>query len=103
MVEENINSSLLCDTASITFILGKIFVSKKVSKLPNLRRLTAQSRQSAKLFLQSLELGLPQPLTSRRVCPPPFGSGGGAHSLAGELGGPNSDEGTYTVVLLTST
>ncbi len=30
-----------------------------------------QSRQSAKLFLQSSELGLPQPLTRRRVCPPP--------------------------------
>jgi len=45
-----------------------------------------QSRQSAKLFLQSSELGLPQPLR-----------GGGAHSLARE--GPNSDEGTYTVVL----
>jgi hypothetical protein len=27
-----------------------------------------QSRQSAKLFLQSSELGLPQPLTPRRVC-----------------------------------
>jgi hypothetical protein len=36
------------------------------------------------LFLQSSELGLPQPLTRRRVCPPPFGSGGGAHSLARE-------------------
>ncbi len=29
-----------------------------------------QSRQSAKLFLQSSELGLPHPLTRRRVCPP---------------------------------
>jgi hypothetical protein len=32
-------------------------------------------------------VGLPQPLTRRRVCnppPPPFGSGGGAHSLAKE-------------------
>ncbi len=36
---------------------------------------TIQSRQSAKLFLQSSELG---------VCPPPLFSGGGAHSLAGE-------------------
>jgi hypothetical protein len=41
-----------------------------------------RSRQSAKLFLQSLELGLPYPLTSPR----------------GERG-PNSDAGTYTVVL----
>ncbi len=34
-----------------------------------------QSRQNAKLFLESSELGLPQPLTRRRVSPPP-GSGG---------------------------
>jgi hypothetical protein len=32
---------------------------------------TLQSIQSAKLFLKSSELGLPQPLTSRRVYPPP--------------------------------
>jgi hypothetical protein len=57
-----------------------------------------QSRQSAKLFLQSSELGSPNPHTRRRVCPPPFGSGGGRHSLAveGVHGGPNSDEGTDT-------
>jgi hypothetical protein len=65
--------------------------------------LYAQSRQNAKLFLQSSELGLPQPLTRRRVCPtPPLVPGGGAHSLAREGVGessPNSDEGTYTVVL----
>jgi hypothetical protein len=38
----------------------------------------AQSRQSAKHFLQSSELALPQPLTRKRVCtsPPPFGSEG---------------------------
>ncbi len=50
-----------------------------------------QSRQSAKPFLQSLELGLPHPLTRIR----PFGSGGKAHLLAGEgVGDPNSDAGT---------
>ncbi len=46
-------------------------------------------------------LGLPQPLTRRRVCPLPFGSGGRG-TLAGGRGvweSPNSDEGTYTVVL----
>ncbi len=43
---------------------------------------TPQSRQSAKLYLKSSELGLPQPLTRRRVCPPPPGLGGGAFSLA---------------------
>jgi hypothetical protein len=55
--------------------------------------------QSAKLYLKSSELGLPQPLTRRRVCPPPGSGGRGTH--AGERGweSPNSDEGTYTVVL----
>jgi hypothetical protein len=43
-------------------------------------------RQSAKLFLQSPELGLPQPLARRRVCPPPLDSGGRGR-LAGERGG----------------
>jgi hypothetical protein len=47
----------------------------------------AQSRQSAKLFLQSLELGLPQPLTRRLVCPAPLDPGsGGTGTLAGERG-----------------
>jgi hypothetical protein len=45
----------------------------------------AQSRQSAKLFLLSSELGLPQPLTRRRVCPLPPRSGGSG-TLAGERG-----------------
>ncbi len=45
-----------------------------------------QSRQSAKLFLQSSELGLPQPLSRRRLCPP-FDSAGEAHSLAREGAG----------------
>ncbi len=50
----------------------------------------SQSRQSTKLFLKSSELGLPHP----------FGSWGRAHSLGGEgVGDPNSNEGTYTVVL----
>ena len=44
----------------------------------------AQSRQSAKLFLQSSELGLPHPLTRKQVR---------------GWGSPSSDEGTYTVVL----
>jgi hypothetical protein len=44
---------------------------------------TPQSRQNAKCFLQSSELGLPHPFSRRRVCPPTLWSGG-AHSLAGE-------------------
>jgi hypothetical protein len=60
-----------------------------------------QSRQSAKLFIQSSELGLPQPLTRRRVCPLPPVLGGEGHTRLRERcwGSPNSDEGTYTVVL----
>ncbi len=46
-----------------------------------------QSRQSAKTFLQSSELGLPHPLIRRRVCPPLVPGGEGAQSLAGEGGG----------------
>ncbi len=46
-----------------------------------------QSRQSAKLFLQSSELGLPQPLTRRRVCPPALVHGRGLlHTRLGERG-----------------
>jgi hypothetical protein len=53
----------------------------------------SQRRQSAKLSLQSSELGLPHPLSRRQVCPPPFGPG--------ERGweSPNFDERTYTVVI----
>ncbi len=59
-----------------------------------------QSRESARPFLQLSKFGVPHPLTRRRVCPPPFGSGGGTHALAGEgAGGPNSDEGRDTVVI----
>jgi hypothetical protein len=60
----------------------------------------SQSRQRARLFLQSSGMGLPHPLSPRRVCPP-FGSegGGGANSLAREGGGSLSREGTDTVVL----
>ena len=58
-----------------------------------------QSRQSA--MLQSLEMGLPHSHTRRGVCPPPpLVPGLGAHSLAWEgMGGPSSNDGTYTVVL----
>jgi hypothetical protein len=42
--------------------------------------------QTAKLLLQSSELGLPHPLSPWRVSPP-LGSGGRTHSLAGEGGG----------------
>ncbi len=55
------------------------------AKLLNRSDRKAQSRQSAKPFLQSSELGLPQPLTRSRVCPLVPAGGGGAHY--GERGG----------------
>ncbi len=56
-----------------------------------------QSRQSAKLILQSSELGLPQLLTRRRVCPSSPWFRGEGHTRWPEKGweSPNSDEGTY--------
>jgi len=59
------------------------------------------SRQSDRLLLQSSELGPPIPLPAGGRCPSlSFRVGGGALSLAGQgVGGPNLDEGTYTLVL----
>jgi hypothetical protein len=52
-------------------------------------------------LFSSRPIWAPHPLTRKRVCPPPLVPRGETHSLAGEgLGGPNSDEGTDTVVLL---
>ncbi len=45
-----------------------------------------QSRHNAKLFLQSSELGLPQPLTAGE-CSPPLLVPGGRGTLAGKRGG----------------
>jgi hypothetical protein len=45
----------------------------------------SQSRQSARLFLQSSELGLPHPLAHRQVCPPLWLQG--RETLAGGRGG----------------
>ncbi len=58
----------------------------------------AQSRQIARLFSSILPIGTSPPLHQQASMPPlgPWGT----HSLAGEgVGGPNSDEGTDTVVL----
>ncbi len=60
------------------------YAPHRILSSPILTYIQAQSRQSAKFFLQPSELGLPRPLTKRRVR--------GWES-------PNSDEGTYTVVL----
>jgi hypothetical protein len=48
-----------------------ISVERTVPKSMDMYCMFAQSRQSAKLFLQSSELELPHPLSRRRVCPPP--------------------------------
>jgi hypothetical protein len=57
-----------------------------------------QSIESARLFLQSSELGLPHTPSHAGECGPLFGSGGRTHRIAGEgeEGGPNSVEGTDT-------
>jgi hypothetical protein len=66
------------------------------------RKPTSQSRQSAKLSLQSSELGLPHPPYPQASVPPPFGLGGGHTRLRKRgWGSPNSDEGTYTVYIST--
>ncbi len=69
-----------------------------------IRHITPQSRQSVKLFLQSSELGLPPSPAGEYA---PTRGSGGRGTLAGEreMGWeiPNSDEGTYTVVLFICT
>jgi hypothetical protein len=63
----------------------------------------AQSRQSAKLFSSRWNWDSPNPSPAGENAPPPLVSGGGAAGLTRwrEKGweSPNSDEGTYTVVL----
>jgi hypothetical protein len=57
--------------------------------------------QSARLYLQSSDLGPPIPSPAGE-CVPPFTvvPGGGTNSLGGEgVGGPHSNKGTGTVVL----
>ncbi len=55
-----------------------------------------------RFFLQSSELGLPQPLIRRGVCLPPtlwYRGEGQTRWRERRWESPNSDEGTYTVVL----
>jgi hypothetical protein len=59
-----------------------------------------QSIQSARLSLQLSELAPPAPSPASEFCPLHMGPMGEPHSLAGEgVGGPNSNEGTDTLVL----
>jgi hypothetical protein len=63
---------------------------------------TGKLYTEARLFLQSSESRLPHPLTRRPVCSPLLWFRGGYTLTAGEgVGGPNSDEGTDTMVLYT--
>ncbi len=57
--------------------------------------------QSAKLFLKSSELGLPNPSPAGEGAPLPLVPRGKGHTCWRDRGweSPNSDEGTYTVVL----
>ncbi len=55
-----------------------------------------QSRQSARLFLPSSELGLPHPLAPRRVFTPSLVRGEEGYTGEGVGGGTNSGEGTDT-------
>jgi hypothetical protein len=64
-----------------------------------LREIIPQSTQSAKPFLQSLELGLPPP--PQASVPPTLRFRGEGHTRLRERGeSPNSNEGTDTVVHL---
>jgi hypothetical protein len=59
-----------------------------------------QSRQSAKRFSSHWNWDSPTPLAAGECAPPPFGPGGGHTRLRLKgWGSPNSNEGTYTVVL----
>jgi hypothetical protein len=76
-----------------------ILMIRKVSWDPKKDGLLAQSRQSARRFLQSSELGHPHSLNRKRVCPPPPPHWFRGDTLAWEWGGTNSEDGTCTLVL----
>jgi hypothetical protein len=65
------------------------------------RRVAPQSRQSARIYLQSSEFSPPPPHLPASVgSPPPPMVPEGTHSRAGErAGGAKSDEGTDTLIL----
>ncbi len=91
-------NSLFCDTQYKNNPTGQLRVCGAKDVLGQVSVQT-QSRQSAKLFLLSSELGLPHPSPAGECAPLWFGVEG--HTRWREKGweSPNSDEGTYTVVL----
>ncbi len=67
---------------------------------PVYNQLLSQSRQSAKRFSSRRNWDSPTPLAAGKCAPPPFGTGGGHTGLRLKgWGSPNSNEGTFTVVL----
>ncbi len=64
-----------------------------------LRIVSALSIQSAKLYIQSSELGPVPPYPQESVTPPLWVQGGRHTRLRGRGGGPNSDDGTDILVL----
>ncbi len=81
-------------------MIGIAAVSKLVIKDESSLYLEPQSRQSAKLFLQRRNWNSPTPLGAGGCAPHPLVRGGGHTRLRQRgWGSPNSDEGTYTVVL----
>jgi hypothetical protein len=57
------------NTAQCTPITFSYLKNDQIDFRSRARRLSAQSRQSAKLFFQSSEFGPPPPPTRRRMCP----------------------------------
>jgi hypothetical protein len=78
--------------------ISQIKFYTSLTPFPLLHVTTAQSRQNARLLLQSSELGSCTTHTQASESPS-FGSGGDTLAWRRGGGGPNSDEGIDTVVL----
>ncbi len=95
----------LCYVQAFSFfsaicIESGIISSEHVSTDSTFFYLLPQSRQSAKRFSSRWNWDSPTPLAAGEWAPPPFGTGGGHTRLRLKgWGSPNSNEGTYTVVL----
>ncbi len=94
---ENNISFLGEKTTSVDFNIDQ---SRELSMERLVRMGKAQSRQSAKRFSSRWNWDSPTPLAAGECAPPPYGTGGGHTRLRLKgWGSPNSNEGTYTVVL----
>ncbi len=96
------------------FFFNFVFVLKQIPKPPrlcvnNVTDITRKQKRSTvnkyihrvlSFFSSRRNWNSPTSIAAGECAPLPLVLGGGAHSLAGEgLGEPQSDEGTYTVVL----